>query len=171
MASSSLEVVDPLINLAHTVNEFEETLQHFPFVDVEERQHVLLAYEDTSKNSLESFLQSLSRPIGLKHEGVLRLASLFHLIRPGNSQPKASKSNGVPSALFGVLKVTLIAGHSICDDLMPVIAKFDQLSQCTSRIHVNEFDLAAEVVQSLLVQLASFVVQTCTKILRLSEFL
>lgn len=100
----ALEVVDPSISLAHTLDEFEETLQDVSSVDVEEGQDAMLAYQNTSKNSLESFLRSLSRQVGFKHEGVLRLAGLFHLIRPWNSQPKASKLNGVPSVLFGVLK-------------------------------------------------------------------
>lgn len=169
MALASLQAAEPSVGLEYALNDFQEALQHVPFVDLDERQDVLSVLEDTSKNSLESFLNSLAQQVGLKHESILRLASLFHLIRPKSSQLEASKSNGVPSALFGVLKATLIAGHSICGDLVTVIAKLDRLSQRTSRIHGEELEsLGEETVQDLLIQLASFVVQTCTKILRLS---
>lgn len=171
MALGSLEVVDPSISLARTLDEFEETLQDVSFVDVEDRHDAVSSFKDTSKNSLESFLQSLNQQVSFQQEGILRLATFFHLIRPWNSPSEASISKGNPSALFGVLKATLIAGHRICGDLVTVIAKLDQLSQRTSKIRGEELELVAEeVVQSLLVQLASFVVQTCTKILRLSEF-
>lgn len=172
MAFASLEVVDPSVSLAHTLDEFHETLQDDSFVDGEERHDALLAFKDTSKNSLESFLQSLSQQVSFQPEGILRLASLSHSIRPWEPRSDASVSKVDPSALFGVLKATLIAGHSICGDLVTVIVKLDQLSQRTSRIRGEELQLAVEeAVQGLLVQLASFVVQTCTKILRLSEFL
>lgn len=172
MALGTLEVADPSVGLEHALDEFQETLQDVSFADMEERKDALLAFEDTSKNGLESFLKSLSQQVGFRHEGVLRLASLFDLIQPWKAQPKASHLNGAPSALFGALKATLVAGHSICGDLVTVISKLDQLSQRTSRIQGEELELIAEeAVQGLLVQLASFVVQTCTKILSLSELL
>lgn len=170
MALRSLEVADPSVGLELALDEFQETLQDVSFADLEERQDALLAFKDTSKTLLEAFLKSLSQQVGFRHEGVLRLASLFDLIQPWNAQPEVSTLNRAPSTLFGVLKATLVAGHSICGDLVTVIAKLDQLSQRTSKINGEELELIAEeAVQGMLVQLASFVVQTCTKILRLSK--
>ena len=170
MALGSLEVADPSVGLEHALDEFQETLQDVSFADMEERQDALSAFKDTSKDLLEYFLKSLSQQVGFRHEGVLRLASLFDLIQPWNAQPEVPNLNRAPSTLFGVLKATLVAGHSICGDLVTVIAKLDQLSQRTSKINGEELELIAEeAVQGLLIQLASFVVQTCTKILRLSK--
>jgi hypothetical protein len=172
MTSSTLGAVDPSIDLAHTLDEFEQVLQLFPFVDAEERQDAILAYKKTSKGSLESFLESLSRQIGIRKEGILRIVGLFNLLRPFVPQPEASRPNGIPSTLFGVLKATLIAGHRVCGDLAVVTAKFDHLSRCTSTIRGDELNIAPEeVVQGLLARLASRVVECCSKILRLSEYL
>lgn len=167
MTSETLKAVHPSIALAHTLDEFEQVLQIFPFVDA--REDATSAYNDTSKGSLESYLQSLSQNVGIRKEGILRLADLFNLLRPYASQPKASTPSGIPSTLFGVLKATLIAGHRISGDLALVIAKFDYLSQRTWTIGGDEPTIVSEeVVQGLLTQLASGVVEDCSKILRLS---
>ena len=171
MTYSTLEAVDPLASLALTLDEFEQVLEVFPFIDQEERRVTTFAYEETSQGSLESFLQLLSQTVGIRKQGVLRLAGLFNLIRPETSQNEPSRPNGIPPTLFGVLKATLIAGHSACGNPAIITAKLDQMSQRTIAIRGDESNIAPkEVVQSLLTQLASCVVENCSKLLRLSKY-
>lgn len=170
MTSSTLEAVDPSVSLALTLDEFEQVLEFFPFIDLEERRATTSAYEDTSQASLETFLQLLSKEVGIRKQGVLRLAGLFNRIRPGAPQTRPSRPNGIPSTLFGVLQATLIAGHGACGNPAIISAKLDQMSQRTIAIKGDESkDTPEEVVQSLLTQLASCVVENCSKILRLSK--
>ena len=105
MTSSTLEAVDLSIGLALDLDGFEQVLEDFPFVDEDERRNTIVAYEDTSESSLDSFLQVLGQEFGIRKEGILRLAGLFNLLRPWKSQFKASRPNGIPSTLFEVLKV------------------------------------------------------------------
>lgn len=170
MTFGTLEAVDPSINLAHTLAEYKDVLQAFP--RAEEREEAVLAYHNTSKDLLETYLQDLSQNLGIRKEGILRLAGLFDLIRIDQQQLESSRLDGIPSILFGVLKATLIAGYCSCPDLAVVTAKLDYLSQRTSSIRGDEFSVAPEhVVQGLLLQLASEVVELCSKILRLGEHL
>lgn len=172
MPSGMLEAVDPFTGLEQTLDEFEQILQTSPLVDAEERQNAVSAYENTSKRSLESFLQLLSQRVGIRKEGILRLADLFNLIRPWAPLPEGPRRNGTPLILFGVLKFTLVAGHHICGDSATVTAKLDQLSQHTSTIRGDEPNIGPdEVVQGSLAQLASSVIEVCSGILRLSEYL
>ena len=169
MDFSTLEAVDLSIGLALDLDEFEQVLEIFPFVDEDERRLTILAYRDTSQSSLDSFLQGLGQKF--RKEGVLRLAGLFNQLRPSTSQSKASRLNGTPSTLFGVLKATLIAGHGLCADPAIVSAKLDRLSQRTTPIIGYEpSDITEDVVQGALTQLASCIVRDCSKILRLSEY-
>ena len=171
MISNTLEAVDPSVSLALTLDEFEQVLEAFPFIDQEERRATTFAYEDTSQASLECFLQLLSQEIGIRKQGILRLAGLFNLLQPGASQTKPSRPNGVPSTLFGVLKATVIAGHGACGNPAIITAKLDQMSQRTMAIRGDESNIAPEeVVQSLLTQLASCIVENCSKILRSSKY-
>ena len=171
MTSSTLEAVDPSVSLALTLDEFEQVLQVFPFIDEEERRITIFAYEDTSQGSLESFLQLLSQEVGIRKQGILRLAGLFNLLQPVASRTKPLKPNGIPPTLFGVLKATLIAGHGACGNPAIITAKLDQLSQRTIAIRGDESNIIPEeVVRSLLTQLASCVVENCSKILRLSKY-
>lgn len=171
MIPSTLEAVDPSVSLALSLDEFEQVLEVFPFVDQEERRVTIFAYEDTSQESLESFLQLLSEQVGIRKQGILRLAGLFNLIRPGASQTKPSRPNGIPSTLVGVLKATLIAGHGACGNLAIITAKLDQMSQRTIAIKGDESKITPEeVVQSLLTQLASCVVENCSRLLRSSKY-
>ena len=167
MTSSTLEAVDPSVGLAFSLDEFEQVLKVFPFIDQEERRFTTSAYRDTSQGSLGSFLQD----VGIRKQGIVRLARLFNLIRPGATQTKPSRPNGIPSTLFGVLKATLIAGHGACGNSAIITAKLDQMSQCTIAIGADESKIIPEeVVQSLLTQLASCVVENCSKILRSSKY-
>lgn len=171
MSSSTLEAVDPSVSLAFSLDEFEQVLEVFPFIDQEERRFTISAYEDTSQGSLESFLQLLSQEFGIRKQGILRLAGLFNLIRPGATQTNPSRPNGISSTLFGVLKATLIAGHGACGNPAIIAAKLDQMSQRTIAIRGDESKIIPEeVVQSLLTQLASCVVENCSKILRSSKY-
>lgn len=62
-------------------------------------------------------------------------------------------------------------GHQISEDLTIVIAKLDSLSQRTSVIAGDELMNAPDkVVQNLLTQLASIVVDNCAKIPILSMY-
>ena len=171
MTSNTLESVDPSVSLALALDEFERVLAVFPFIDQEERRVAILAYEDTSQGSLESFSQLLSQKFGVRRQGIQRLVGLFNLLRPGATQDKPSRPNGTPSTLFGVLKATLIAGHGACGNPALITAKFDQMSQHTIAIRGNESDIVPEeVVQNILIQLASCVVENCSKILALSKY-
>lgn len=76
MNFSTLEAVDLSIGLELDLDEFEQVLEIFPFVDEDERRNTILAYKDTSQSSLDSFLQGLGQKF--RKEGVLRLASLFN---------------------------------------------------------------------------------------------
>ncbi|KAL8822874.1 MAG: hypothetical protein Q9191_006402, partial [Dirinaria sp. TL-2023a] len=168
MASSTLEAVDPFIGLAHSLKEFKQALQVFPFVDAEEKQNAISAYENTSRSSLEAFLQLLSQQIEIRKEGILRLAGLLNLLQPRAAQSTAAKLDGNPSSFLGFLQATLIAGHRICGDLAIVTAKLDHLSQSTWTIRGDELNIPSEeVVQGLLAQLTSVVVESCCKILTL----
>ena len=172
MTSNTLEAVEPFIGLAHSLDEFEHTLHLFPFVDAEERQNAISAYENASRSSLEAFLRLLNQQVGIRKEGILRLAGLFGLLQPSAAQSMAAKLNGNPSTFLGFLQATLIAGHRISGDLAIVVAKLDHLSQCTWTIRGDELNIPSEeVVQGLLARLASVAVESCSKILTLSEYL
>ena len=171
MTSSNLEAVHLSISLALDLDEFEQVLESFPFVDEEEKDNTILAYENTSQSSLDSFLQILAQEFSIRKEGILRLASLFSLLRPRKSESKASRPNGIPSTLFGVLKATLIAGHGLCANPAIISAKLDRLSQRTTLFSDDEpSNIPEDVVQGLLAQLASCVVENCSRILRSSEY-
>ncbi len=171
MLSGTLEAVDPSMSLALTLDEFEQVLEVFPFIDQEEKQIATSAYKDTSQGSLESFMQLLSEELGIRKQGVLRLAGLCNLLRPEASQTKPSRLCGIPSTFSGVLKATLIAGHSACGNPAIITAKLDKLSQRTIAIKGDETSfIPEEIVQSLLTQLASCIVENCSRILRSSEY-
>ena len=167
MTSSLLESIDPITVLSYSLDEFEQALQGVPFVDEEEKDGALSAYQEASKDSLEFLLQSLS----IRRQGILRLIGLFNLVRPLERSLEAARPTSIPFKLFGVLQATLIAGHSICGgDSSIVISKLDCLSQRTSAIRGDEIDIVPEdIAQCLLAQLVSGVIDNCDRILRLSK--
>ncbi|KAL8721907.1 MAG: hypothetical protein Q9225_001503 [Loekoesia sp. 1 TL-2023] len=169
MTSSVLESINPITSLSYSLDEFEQALQGFQFTDDEDKERTFSAYQGTSKNSLESFLQLLGEPVKVRKQGVLRLVGLFNLLKPSECQPEASRPNVIPSKLFGLLKATLIAGHTLCGgDSTIVISKLDYLSRRTSAIREDEIDIVPErVVQGLLAQLVSGVIENCNRVLKL----
>ena len=172
MSSEKLGPVDSGVGLAYNVDEFEQILQVVPLVDTEERLNIISAYNNTSQTSLESFIQSLSKQIGVRKEGILRLAGLFSLLQPWSARSEVSSSKAIPSILFGVLKTTLIIGHDLCGDSKIIVAKLDHMSQRTSAIKGDELSTApADVIQDLLTQLASVIVGCCNEMLNLSKYL
>ena len=169
ISRSLLESVDPIISLSSSLDEFEQALQGVPFVDEDEKESTFSAYQETSKDLLVLFLQSL----GVRKQGILRLVGLFSLLKPLGFQLGAARPSGTPLNLFGLLQATLIAGHSLCGgDSTIVVSKLDYISQRTSAIRGDETDIVPEiVVQGILAQLVSGVIENCTRILRLSEYL
>ena len=167
MPSNLLESIDPTASLLYSLDDFEQALQNVSFVDEEEKESTLSAYQEASKDSVENLLQSLC----VRRQGILRLIGLFNLVRPLEYQLEIVRPASIPFKLFGVLQATLIAGHSICGgDSSIVVSKLDYLSQRTSAITGDETDLVPEaVVQGLLAQLISGVIENCTRILRLSK--
>ena len=171
MILSALERINPITSLSYSLDEFEQALQGFRFTDEEDKESTFSAYQETSKDSLESFLKLLGEPVRVRKQGILRLVGLFNLLKPSECQPEASRPNIIPSKLFGLLKATLIAGHTLCGgDSTIVVSKLNYLSQRTSAIREDETDIVPEkVVQGLLAQLVSGVIENCGRILKLSK--
>ena len=167
--SSPLQALDAsFVKLEGALRNFSQTLQDFPFPDAEEKRDATLAYQNTSKDSLKSFFESLSQQTGIQQDGSLRLVHLFDLLAPRIFSFK----DQIPLVLFGVLKATLIAGYYLCDDLSIVTAKLDRLSERTTKIDSFELSIVSEdVAQSLLAQLSACVVDSCSRILLLSKWL
>ena len=131
ITSSAQGAVDASDVLTQALDDFENNLRCFPFVDTEVRQNAISGYEMTSEEALKFFLQTLSQQVGIRKEGILRLTGFINFARlqepPHNSPPPLDHM----SKIFGVLKTTLIAGHHLCGDLGILTTKFDRLSEIT----------------------------------------
>ena len=167
--SSPLQAVDTsFVKLEGALRIFSQTLQEFPFPDAEEKRDAVLAYQNTSKDSLKLFSESLSQQTGIQQDGILRLVHLFDLLAP-RTHPFKDK---IPLLLFGVVKATLITGYHLCNDLSIVTTKLDRLSDRTTKIDSFELSIVSEeITQSLLAQFSACVVDSCGRILLLSKWL